>query len=49
MIRKFFLISIMGLTLAGAMATSTPFAVLLAMAGLILVALSSATRSDQQK
>jgi len=48
MMRRVFLIFIMGVTLAGAAATSTPFPVLLAMGCLIIWALSVALRSEQQ-
>ena len=47
-IRKIFLIFIMGLVLAVAAATSTPLPVLLVMGGLTIFALSIATRSEQQ-
>ena len=48
MMRKIVLTLIMGVVLAGAVATSTPFPVLLAMGCLILLALSAALRSEQQ-
>lgn len=48
MIRKVVLILIMGLALAGATVTSTPFPVLLVMGCLILWALSVTLRSEQQ-
>ena len=48
MMRKFVLTLIMGVVLAGAVATSTPFPVLLAMGFLIIWALSIALRSEQQ-
>ena len=48
MMRKFVLRLIMGVVLAGAVATSTPFPVLLAMGFLIIWALSIALRSEQQ-
>jgi hypothetical protein len=48
MIRKIVLILIMGVTLAGAAATSTPVPVLLVMGCLIIFALSMAARSEQQ-
>ena len=49
MIRKIVLILIMGVTLAGAAATSTPFPVLLVMGCLILLALSVALRTEQRE
>jgi hypothetical protein len=49
MIRKIVLVLIMGVTLAGAAATSTPVPVLLAMGCLILWALSVALRRQQQE
>ena len=48
MMRKIVLTSIMGIALAGAVTTSTPFPVLLAMGFLIIWALSVALRSEQQ-
>jgi len=48
MIRKIVLILIMGVTLAGAAATSTPVPVLLVMGCLIIFALSVATRREKQ-
>jgi hypothetical protein len=48
MMRRLFLVFIMGMVLVGAAITSTPFPVLLAMGFLILFALSVATRSEQQ-
>ena len=48
MIRKIVLTLIMGVVLAEAAATSTPFPVLLAMGCLIILALSVALRSEQQ-
>jgi hypothetical protein len=48
MIRKIVLILIMGLTLAGAAATSTPIPVLLVMGCLIIFALS-VVRGEQQE
>ena len=49
MIPKIVLILIMSATLAGASVTSTPFPVLLAIACLIIVALSVAMRGEQQR
>ena len=49
MMRRIFLILIMGVILAGAAATSTPFPVLLVMGCLIVWALSVALRSEQQR
>jgi hypothetical protein len=49
MIRKIFLILIMGLLLAGAAITSTPLPVLLAMGGLVIFALVIAIGSEQQR
>jgi len=49
MMRRIFLILIMGVVLTGAAATSTPFPVLLVMGCLILWALSVALRSEQQR
>ena len=48
MMHKIVLTLIMGVVLAGAAATSTPFPVLLAMGFLILLALSVALRSQQK-
>jgi len=48
MIRRIFLIVIMGLSLAGAAVSSTPVPVLLVMGCLIIIALSIAVRRDQQ-
>ena len=48
MIRKIVLILIMGVTLAGAAATSTPVPVLLVMGCLIIFALLVATRREKQ-
>ena len=48
MMRKIVLTLIMGVALAGAVATSTPFPVLLAMGCLILRALFVALHSEQQ-
>ena len=48
MIRKIFLILVMGVSLAGAAATSTPVPVLLVMGCLIIFAVSVAMRSEQQ-
>ena len=48
MMRKMVLTLIMGMVLAGAAVTSTPFPVLLVMGCLILWALSVAMRSEQQ-
>ena len=48
MMRKIVLILIMGVTLAGAAATSTPIPVLLVMGCLIILALSAAMHSEQQ-
>ena len=48
MMRKIVLTLIMSVVLAGAVATSTPLPVLLAMGGLIIWALSIALRSEQQ-
>ena len=48
MIRKIVLILIMGVTLAGAAATSTPVPVLLVMGCLIIFALLLATRREEQ-
>ena len=49
MVRKLALIFIMGMAVAGAAATSTPFPVLLVMGVLIIGALSAALRSEQQR
>ena len=49
MMRRIFLILIMGVVLVGAAATSTPFPVLLVMGCLIVWALSVALRSEQQR
>ena len=49
MMRKIVLTLIMGVVLAGAVTTSTPFPVLLAMGCLILWALSVALRGEQQE
>ena len=48
MLRKIVLILIMGVVFAGAVSTSTPFPVLLAMGCLILWALSVALRRQQE-
>lgn len=48
MIRKIFLILIMGMILVAAATASTSLPVLLAMGGLILFALFAAMRSEQQ-
>jgi len=48
MIRRIFLILIMGAALAGAATTSTPVPVLLVMGCLIIFALFVAMRSEQQ-
>ena len=47
MIRKFVLLMLMSVPLAGATATDTPIPVLLAMGGLILFTLTVAKRSEQ--
>jgi hypothetical protein len=48
MMRRIFLTLIMGVTLAGAAATSTPFPVLLAMGFLIIFAFFLSRHSEQQ-
>ena len=48
MMHKIALIFVMGVVLAGATVTSTPFPVLFVMGCLILFALSIAIRSEQQ-
>lgn len=48
MMRKIVLILIMGVALAGATTTSTPFPILIVMGWLILLALFVALRSEQQ-
>lgn len=48
MIRKVFILILMSVPLAGAVVTTTPIPVLLAMGGLIIFALTVATRSEQQ-
>jgi hypothetical protein len=48
MMRRLFLVFVMGMILVTAATTSTPFPVLLGMGFLILFALSVATRSEQQ-
>ena len=48
MIRRLFLVFVMGMVLVGAATTSTPFPVLVAMGFLILFALSVSTRSEQE-
>ncbi len=47
MIRKVFVLILMSVPLAGAVNTATPIPVLLAMGGLIIFALTVATRSEQ--
>lgn len=48
MIRRFFLIILMGVPLIAAAVTGTSLPVLLAMGGLLLFGLSVAARSEQQ-
>ena len=48
MIRKVFILILMGVPLIGAVTTTTPVPVLLAMGGLILFALTVATPRSEQ-
>ena len=48
MIRKVFVLILMSVPLVGAAVTAAPLPVLLAMGGLIIIALTVAPRSEQQ-